>query len=69
MRLKSHAAVQKKANFSVTHWVTESLQAQWPALVKNIYQEYIQSQMIKKRTQHEEIQLHYYVHLEQEDWF
>lgn len=27
---------KKKTNFSVTHWVIESLQAHWPALVKNI---------------------------------
>lgn len=44
---------KKRANFSVTHWVTESLQAQWPALVKNILCIYIkcisQSQQIKKR--------------------
>lgn len=38
MRLKRRAAVKKKkkANFSVTYWVIESLRAQWPALVKNI---------------------------------
>lgn len=41
MRLKRHAAVRKKeANFSVTHWVIESLQAQWPALVWNISRVY-----------------------------
>ncbi len=41
MRLKRHAAVKKKeANFSVTHWVIESLQAQWPALVWNISRVY-----------------------------
>ena len=36
MRLKRHAAVRKELIFSVTHWVIESLQARWPALVKII---------------------------------
>lgn len=36
MRLKRHAPLKKTTNFSVTHWVIESLQAQWPALVKNV---------------------------------
>lgn len=69
MRLKRHAAVKKKeANFSVTR-VIESLQAQWPALVKNTSRVYpILND--KKWMQHGENQLHYYVHLfvEQEDW-
>lgn len=61
MRLKRHAPLKKTTNFSVTHWVIESLQAQWPALVKNVSRVHPISTGKKKRIQHGEIQLSYYV--------
>lgn len=52
MTLYRHTAVERD-NFSVTHWVTEALQAQRPALVKNILKGiYPNLKWWKRRTQH-----------------
>lgn len=58
MRLKRHAAVRKELIFSVIHWVIESLQARWPALVKIISRVHPISNDRGKKTERQEQNIH-----------